>query len=479
MLTRRMLLGNTLVVSAGLTLSSTRFDLDEMGPLLTLRPAKAAPVSVPVNFIGLGYEMSSIAPLGLLSPANRRYVNLIRGLGPQGVLRAGGIVANFTRYEPNGTIRAEPQNTVITRASLEQFGAFLRETGWSAIWSVNFAQGSLADAVEEARAVAEVLGPRLLAIELGNEVEFYGHGNKLFRKPSYDYEAYRAEFNAWRAAIVKSVPGMHFAAPDTAASVEWVERMASDAKGNVQLLTTHYYRNGQQQGTAEQLLHPDPRLTDVLARLRTASQKSGIPWRMCETNSFSGGGRPGVSDALIGALWTLDYMLLLAGQGCSGVNMEMGVNQLGFISSYSPIQDDGKSLNTAGVPYYGMLAFASALAGCPEFLPIDIDSQGVNVTTYLLGAGGKPGSVVVVNRDRLQHARLSLTALGMGTLYALRLLAATPDSTTGVTFGGASVGSEGRWTAKSEERIRDGVVTVPRMSAVVLRSVHWPARASN
>jgi hypothetical protein len=126
-----------------------------------------------------------------------------------------------------------------------------------------------------------------------------------------------------------------------------------------------------------------------------------------------------------------------------------------------------------------MLAFASALAGCPEFLPIDIDSQGVNVTTYLLGAGGKPGSVVVVNRDRLQHARLSLTALGMGTLYALRLLAATPDSTTGVTFGGASVGSEGRWTAKSEERIRDGVVTVPRMSAVVLRSVHWPARASN
>lgn len=419
--------------------------------------------------MGLGYEMSSVASPGLLSVDNQRYVDLIRSLGPAGVLRVGGIVADYSRYEADGTAKAERQDTVVTRASLEQFGAFLRKVGWSAVWSVNFAQGSIEDAVTEARAVAEILGSRLLALELGNEVENYARGERPFRQPPYDYETYRREYSEWRAAILKAAPGIRFAAPDTASSVEWVERMAGDAKGDVQLLTTHYYRNNQKHGTIDQLIHPDPRLEDVLRRLRAASQKSGIPWRMCETNSFSGGGRPGVSDTLVGALWTLDYMLLLAANGCSGVNIETGVNQLGFVSYYSPIEDDGKGLNTAGASYYGMLAFASAAHGNPEFLPIDIDTHGINLTAYVLGEGGKPGCLVVINRDT-SDAQLSVKELGMGSVFALRLLAASPESTTGVTFGGAAVSPEGRWRARSEEHISNGFVAIPRMSAVVLRS---------
>ena len=69
---------------------------------------------------------------------------------------------------------------------------------------------------------------------------------------------------------------------------------------------------------------------------RAASLESGIPWRICETNSFSGGGLPGVSDTFLGALWTLDFMLLLASYGCSGVNIETGVNQLGFCRTWMP-----------------------------------------------------------------------------------------------------------------------------------------------
>ena len=141
---------------------------------------------------------------------------------------------------------------------------------------------------------------------MGNEVENYKGGEKPFRKPPYTYETYRASTANGVPPSLKAVPGVSFAAPDTASNVEWVERMAKDANGDVQLLTTHYYRNGQTHGTAEQLLLPDPRLKDALIRLRTSSKQSGIPWRMCETNSFSGGGRPGVSDTFIGAFWTLD-----------------------------------------------------------------------------------------------------------------------------------------------------------------------------
>jgi len=480
MLTRRAFLRTTVRSSAALALASSgRGVLHAAAAPITPRLSGAAPVEVPGNFIGLGYEMSSVATPGLLSAGNQRYVELVRGLGPEGVLRVGGIVADYTRYEANGTAIAERQNTVINRAGLEQFGGFLEKTGWQAIWSVNLAQGSLEDAVAEARAVAEVLGLRLLALELGNEVENYSRGEKPFRKLPYDYEAYRREYDQWHAAIVKAVPGMRFAAPDTAASVEWVERMAKDTKGDVQLLTTHYYRENQKRGSAEQLLHADPRLREVLVRLRAASRDSGIPWRMCETNSFSGGGLPGVSDTFVGALWTLDYMLLLAEYGCAGVNIETGVNQLGFISFYSPVEDDGKGTNSAGPSYYGMLAFAAASAGCREILPIDVDAQGVNMTAYALGAGGKIRSVVVVNKDRSQDAQLSLRELGMGSGFVYRLLAPSAESKSAITFGGSAVDPNGHWKAAAREPIHDGAVSVPRMSAVVVCSTDGHLRVKS
>jgi hypothetical protein len=469
MLTRRKLLGNTMKISAGWALGRNAVNFADAPPALKLKLSKTPPVSVPPNFTGLGYEMSSVAPLGLLSATNHRYDELIKGLGPEGVIRVGGIVANYTKYEPNGTIAADRQNTVITRASLDQFAGFLNKIGWTTIWSVNFAQGTIQEAVDEARAVSSVLGSRLLALEIGNEIENYYRGQKPFRKAPYDYETYRKEYNEWRDAILKAVPDIRFAAPDTATSVEWVERMAADARGDVQLLTTHYYRNGQTRGSAEQLLTPDPHLKDVLIRLRTASEQSKIPWRMCEANSFSGGGLPGVSDTFIGALWTLDFMLLLAQYGCAGVNIETGVNQLGFISSYSPIEDDTKGVNSAGVPYYGMLAFATAMAGCHQVLPLDFDAQGVNLTAYALGEGGRLRSVVVINRDSAQDAHLSLTELGTGAVTSLRMTAPSPDNKTDVTFGGAAVAPDGQWKAKTQEHIRDGTVTLPKMSAIVLR----------
>jgi hypothetical protein len=473
MFSRRAFLGNGVKYCVSLSLSGSSPVVVSLGDFpYTPRLSGGAPVSIPGNFIGLGYEMSSVATPGLLNVDNHRYVNLIKGLGPAGVIRVGGIVADYTRFESDGTSRAERQNTVITRADLDRFGQFLKTTGWSAIWSVNFAQDRIEDAVVEAEAVANALGDRLLALELGNEVENYGRGEKPFRTSPYNYETYRAEYSEWLAAIRKAVPGIPFAAPDTASSIEWVERMANDSKGDVRLLTTHYYRGNRKYGTAEQLLRPDPRLKDVLVRLRAVSQDSGIPWRMCETNSFFGGGRPGVSDTFVGTLWTLDYMLLLTQYGCSGVNIETGINQLGFISSYSPIQDDQKGMNTAGPPYYGMLAFAAAVADCSEVLPIDIDARGINMTTCVLGTGGRPRSVVVVNKDSLQDAHLSIKELGMNTASALRLLAPSAGSETEITFGDSVVDTDGRWKARIKEEIRDGAVAIPRMSAIVLRSTN-------
>lgn len=438
---------------------------------VTVRLAEETPAAVvPEDFCGFGYEMLSIATPGLLSVKNASYLRLVRNLGSRGILRFGGIVADYTHYEPMGARRSEPQDTVITRSDIEEVAAFLHETGWTAIWSVNFGRGTLDEAVVEARDVAAILRDGLFAIELGNEVENYDRGDKPRRKAPYSFDSYLAEYRLWRDAISKAAKGVRFAAPDTAASVDWVEQMARIDTNQVQLLTTHYYRNNQQHASAEQLQLPDPMLQTKLLRLKSISVSSGIPWRMCETNSFSGGGKPGLSDSLLGALWTLDYMLLLALSGCTGVNIETGVNQLGFISSYSPIQDDLKGLNYAGVPYYGMLAFAAATSKLQEIYRLTLDTQLAALTAYALGKAKRPRALIVINRDERAVADVSFRGLGLGPSKAARLSALPFGAGTKVGFAGATVDSAGNWKPVAMENIQNDRLIVEPISAAVVQS---------
>ncbi len=136
------------------------------------------------------------------------------------------------------------------------------------------------------------------------------------RHTGYDYEAYLREYRTYRDALRKAIPGIAFAGPDAAIATDWVTRFAVDEGKDIKLLTHHYYREGQNPtSTIDKLLHTDPKLAPILAKLRAASESSGVPYRICEVNSFSGGGRPGVSDTLAAALWVLDFMFTLAIRG--------------------------------------------------------------------------------------------------------------------------------------------------------------------
>lgn len=442
-------------------------------PTLSLRVQPENPLAlVPNNFIGLGYEMSSVAQTGLFSAQNTQYVRLVRNLGREGVVRLGGIVSDYTRYAADGPSRSGPKDTVIARADLERLRGFLDATGWTALWSVNFGRGSLDEAVVEARAVHQILGPRLTAIELGNEVENYGRGAHPLRTAPWDFAQYLAEYRRWHGALAGAIPGVRFAAPDTAASVEWVEEMASDARGEVQLLTTHYYRGDQHKGTLEQLTQPDSDLEAKLDRLRQVSRSSGIPWRMCETNSFFGGGRPGLSDTFAGALWTLNYLLLLAQSGCAGVNIETGFNQLGFMSSYSPIHAESNGNVQVGAPYYGMLAFAAAGVDGAEMFPAQPEPHDPDVRVYAIGRGTRVQAVVVINWSESREASVSVTGAGLkaplSRYTALRLTAPSLTSKEGIRLGDAEVDRDGYWSPSRRERVGADRVAVAPASAVVL-----------
>src|ERR1700683_5802119 len=89
---------------------------------------------IPDDFIGLGYEISSVAMPGLLSAKNRAYVQLVHGLGASGVIRVGGITSDSASFAADAVASAAATATVVNAANLRELGAFLDATGWRLIW---------------------------------------------------------------------------------------------------------------------------------------------------------------------------------------------------------------------------------------------------------------------------------------------------------------------------------------------------------
>ncbi len=434
--------------------------------------------TLPANFTGLGYEISSIARKGLIDPHNTVYVEMVRALGRNGVIRVGGNTSDFSRYAPAGPAVSSPKSTAITAADLHDLGGFLQATGWQLIWGLNLGSDrtpeNLANALDEAEMVARFTGPHLLAVEIGNEPDLFGVEH---RPKPYSYDLFRREFEVVRDALLKRLPNLPLAGPDVAAETAWVARFAADEKQNLCLLTRHYYRGSQSSPTssARQLLSTDPTLAPMLAEMRAASRTSGLPFRLCEVNSFSGGGKPGVSDTFTEALWLLDFMLRTAGAGAAGVNIETGVNQLGFISSYSPIADDEHDRYTAAPGFYGMLAFAQIglESGTARLLPVTLGPTPLNLTAYAVGSASGETTLIVINREMLAPAALRVPQPSGAHASLLRLDAPSPSATRGVTLGGVPVSLSGSWHAPQWKPIPAEsaafTLTIPACSAALIK----------
>jgi len=434
-----------------------------------LRPEEVL-AEIPADFMGLGYEISSVARAGLLSREDAVYVQLVRTLGTKGVIRVGGNTSDYSTYAATGQAVSVPKGTVVNDRMLRDLGGFLDATGWRLIWGLDLGEGTVEAAIAEAKAVRAAAGPRLLAVEIGNEPDLFpGEGH---RKRPYGYEEWYTEWRRYRDALRKEMPGLPLAGPDAAGATDWVTRFAVDEGKDLKVLTHHYYREGENPtSTLEKLLRPDPKLLPLLEKLRAASKISGVPYRICEVNSFSGGGRPGVSDTFGAALWVLEYMFELAAGGCAGVNMETGVNQRGFVSSYSPIGDDEQGHYRATPEFYGMLAFAQA--GMGRVVGSEVDAGGRNVSAYATAQAGGGMTLTAIHKESSGDAEVVIEGAGaVREASILRLTGSSMESKTGVRLGGVEVTGSGRWDGGRRERVTasGGVlrVRVPAASAAVI-----------
>ena len=416
--------------------------------------------------MGFGYETSAVAQSNFFSPNNVTMVQLYRNLSSHGLIRIGGIISDHTKYVPDGTPVAHTQRevTIINQANLADLGRFARAVGWKVMWGLNLGTGSKEEAVQEAAAVDSALGNSLMSFQIGNEVENLRH----------EYETYHAAYVDYKSGVRAVLPDAPFSGPDSVGNWLYITNFAATESRDMKLLTIHYYRGGtgNTNATLKRLLQRDTNWEKKLGNLRQISREHGLAYRINEINSFSGGGKPGVSDTFGSALWCLDYLFILASYECEGVNMETDINQLGFISYYSPIVHDEAGHCSARPEYYGMLAFA--LAGKGELLKLALAKADINLSAYATRDRDGHLWITVINKNFARDAALETTLPeGYSSVAAVRLSAPSMESKDHVTLAGAEVSADGTWTPEPPEKVKvtDGTVhlLVPHASAVLLQ----------
>jgi hypothetical protein len=394
-------------------------------PAIHIRVGAVPRCTVPADFTGLSYESAQLYNVRYFTAANRDLMRAFTGLSPNGVLRLGGNLSDLTRWQSPAGDFATPRQLAATAhikttwewkatdpvANADRGGAitpdairnlrgFLDATGWKAIYGLNFGSGDAARARDEAKYVADLLGDRLIAFQIGNEADLY-HNNPLLRDRATDFETYYALYRAFKAAVRDAVPHARFGGPDTAVNMQWTELFAQREKADAVFLSSHHYAMGpagDPRMTSDVLFAPNAGLKKQIAGAEAATHASGLPFRLTETNSCYRGGQPGVSDTFASALWAADMMLETAQAGYAGVNLHGGGDQV-----YTPIASDASGSTLR--PIYSGMRFAQMFAGA-DLLQTEITADR-NVTAYaarngakrLLALINKSGDAVSVSLD--------------------------------------------------------------------------------
>ncbi len=423
----------------------------EAGPIVgTLRIDPQTEVAaIPSDYSGLSYESAQLANPAFFSAENRQLVALFRTLTPQGVLRIGGGTSEYTTFSeqaPPGpppfevfgpdTSKTVKHGTITSALALRNLRAFLDATGWKCLYGLNLGQGTKENAAAEAEAACRILGPRLLALQIGNEPDSLGR----FRPKGWGPEDYIREWLEFHDAIVARAPQAKFAGPDISNKLPFLTAFAQMAleHRDIILLTTHYYAMGpagNPLATMENLLSPDPRLTTMpwqkVSIVRDAMHATRLPCRISETNSCWNGGLAGVSDTFASALWCADMMLHFASLGMAGVNLHGGGN-----GWYSPIVGSPSTGFQRRPEYFG-IQFAQRFAG-GTLLHTDFERSNDRVTAYaarLPGASSEECLVALINKTGWPAAIGFAGQLKPAKRRGATVLAAPAlDATGGVTL---------------------------------------------
>ncbi len=427
--------------------------------------------SIGPNFVGLSYEKTEMIH-GFFSASNSDLLGLFKLLGP-GLLRMGGDTTDKFTWTPDGPGQTYGQ---ITESDVNSWAVFVKASGWQVLYSVNLGGSALpagtagyttpALAAAEIAYVASQLGSSLYGIEIGNEPNSYGKP-KSYYPCNWSLAQYEALWSEYRSAILAATPGVLITGPAAGDLAAWtIPFSETETSGNLSLVTDHYYKlsgvyppstgcNGPVPGTgtpptiAALVAYPDTKLVSNLGLLAAAQQKTGIPYRLGETNSCAtatASDAAGISNAYASALWVIDHMFTCALGGATGVNLHGGQG-----AYYSPINDNGTVVTSVQPEFYG--AFLFSQAGQGTLYSTQVSAESLNISAYAVNTSAGV-NVIVVNKDATQNLQLTVSmpqdvssaTLTLMTQLTSGAISADLGATAGVTLQGATISIAGGYS---------------------------------
>ena len=408
---------------------------------------------IPAGFAGLSIEIRTLENYVGTNPKalNPVFVQLVRNLGPQPILRFGGETTDFSWWPIPGMSRPIGVRYAITKNWLALTKALAEETNARLILGINLEVNSGKVAGAEAGAMVSGIGKQWIdGFELGNEPELYGglpwfvtHGVAYYgRQHSYDWSDYLHDFST----ISKSLPGSVALAGPSIGSDNWSPILGQflQSQPRVRVATLHRYPTKKcipsQQVTIGQLLSGASSLglAASVAPYAGIAHGHGVPLRIDEMNSVSCGGELGVSNTFSTALWAVDALFAMARAGINGVNIHTTPKSFNQLFNFQQVK--GKWQADIHPEYYGLMMFAQAAPGGARMLKV-AGAPGGTLSIWATKAPNGLVRVVLINKATSGARTVAVRATSKASATLERLQARNVSAASGVTLGGRALGS--------------------------------------
>ncbi|KAI0828774.1 glycoside hydrolase family 79 protein [Hypoxylon sp. FL0890] len=431
-------------------------------------PLDPAPVGISFEFFAFPSYFTNV------SATNQCLSNWkdLTGLWPP--IRIGGTTQDRAQYDPTTSayVVYSVSNPADAPASLTFGSNFLTLAGTyggSVVVGLNRGKNKIQNTIDAAKfAVSKV--KNLLAIELGNEPEYYSRNGQPIASGSWTPAIDAASQNNWAISVGKAVnkeqiiqAGNSNDSPPEWGAAELIATENATVKQYVKTYAHHNYPGGSVNSLmSHESISSNLHIFDADV---AAALKEGKPYVFGETNSVSGGGAAGVSPTFGAALWTMDYVLRASYSNISRTYFHHGTVgncQYCFWGRYS-----------MGAPYYGAYAATAFLAKASFIAALDDGTS--NYAAYVsFGSDGAPLRALLYNSNYFNGSgsrssqSFELRGLTGSSLKAKRLTAESAmsrvDQGGKVTFGGQTF-TDGYCTIAGTENIEsltvsNGQVTV-------------------
>ncbi len=394
---------------------------------------------IPSDYLGLSFEMTAIADSNYFNVDNLSFVRLIQNLGT-GIIRIGANGVDVMHWSGQARKPSTTKYSIAT-TDMDRFSAFIHAVGWQTIVGLNFGSDfNPVIAGNEAKYVARSLGDLLYSFEVGNEADIYPTNG--FRKSNYSVNDFNGEWEQYYYSVISASPGSALTGPAFAYNRSWLSSFAKQENSRVKKLTIHFYQAGPATDPSiniNTILAPkaDTAINVFARAVKSIAGGAGLQYRISECNSIYDGGKNDVSNSFASALWAIDFMYLMAYQGCTGINFHGGNN-----GPYTPI---GLSAGEffAKPEYYAMLFFKNAAIG--NLLPCKLNVSNENVSAYASQTADGKLYVSIVNKEPATQVAVTVQT-GTAAFHSVSLASLTAASLTateGISFQGNTIQPDG------------------------------------